>query len=515
MTFDMFEAGGLDTVKFDLQGKMTALRSGFESSLESKYDAFMKMPDSVDGNAAHWLGIDTADAAADLAALRTEVMSSAQQMYNGITYEDGFKTLGLKDIGDWKVNKDYKAQNIKQHSGYAAEVIGTTKENLIAEKNGTGVKTYRADDRPDLFQKNDQYVDKIRVDSKGNMERVQVKFVGKNASECLSKLASKDFDKYFNHGKVDKMEIPKDYYDGMKSLIPDKISDLEKQLQRVQENGNTEAAQKIEAQIDRYNKIDQMIEQSTVSSDEAIEAVKHPKRYTQKLFAKDTFAESHKAGLESAAVAVTITAAVSTVDNVGKVMDGEITPQEAFIDVAKDTGVAGGVAYGTVFVSTAVSQTMSASSHQLIQSLGHSGVPAAVISFGVQSYDSVIDYATGEITGKELAYDLGENAAQVGGGIAGAALAGAAVGSIVPGAGTAVGFGVGLVGGMVGCAVASEAYASAVEFGAEHVDELADKAQEMANKTVDLAKEVVPDQVGNIVASINNFAAVNNLPFSL
>ena len=75
MTFDMFEAGGLDTVKFDLQGKMTALRSGFESSLESKYDAFMKMPDSVDGNAAHWLGIDTADAAADLAALRTEVMS--------------------------------------------------------------------------------------------------------------------------------------------------------------------------------------------------------------------------------------------------------------------------------------------------------------------------------------------------------------------------------------------------------------------------------------------------------
>ena len=207
MTFDMFEAGGLDMVKFDLQGKMTALRSGFESSLESKYDAFMKMPDSVDGNAAHWLGIDTADTAADLAALRTEVMSSAQQMYNGITYEDGFKTLGLKDIGDWKVNKDYKAQNIKQHSGYAAEVIGTTKENLIAEKNGTGVKTYRADDRPDLFQKNDQYVDKIRVDSNGNMERIQVKFVGKDASECLSKLASKDFDKYFNDGKVDKMEI--------------------------------------------------------------------------------------------------------------------------------------------------------------------------------------------------------------------------------------------------------------------------------------------------------------------
>ena len=76
----------------------------------------------------------------------------------------------------------------------------------------TGVKTYRADDRPDLFQKNDQYVDKIRVDSTGNIERIQVKFVGKDAAECLSKLTSKDFDKYFNDGKVDKMEVPKDYY---------------------------------------------------------------------------------------------------------------------------------------------------------------------------------------------------------------------------------------------------------------------------------------------------------------
>ena len=96
MTFDMFESGGLDTVKFDLSGKMTSLHRGFESSIGATYDAFMDIPESVDGNVAHWLGIDTADAAADLAAIRTEVMASAQQMYNGITYEDGFKTLGLK-----------------------------------------------------------------------------------------------------------------------------------------------------------------------------------------------------------------------------------------------------------------------------------------------------------------------------------------------------------------------------------------------------------------------------------
>ena len=48
----------------------------------------------------------------------------------------------------------------------------------------------------------------------------------------------------------------------MKELIPDKISKLEEQLKHVQENGNTEAAQKIEARIDRYKKIDQMIERA-------------------------------------------------------------------------------------------------------------------------------------------------------------------------------------------------------------------------------------------------------------
>lgn len=514
MTFDTFESSGLNAVKFDLGGKMSALRSGFESSISSTYDAFKDIPDSVDRNISNWLGTDAPDA--------TDVMSSAKEMYNGTTL-NGDKTLGLKEIGDWKINKDYESQNIKQHSGFAAEVIGTTKENLIAQREGTGVKTYRTDDLPndlqnDLqnqYKKNDQYVDKIRIDSNGNIERIQVKFVGKNASGCLDKLTSKKYDKYFNDGKVDKMEIPKEFYDEMKNkLIPDKVSNLEKQLQHARDKGDTELALKKENQIDRYKKIDQMIEKSTVSSDEAIYAVKHPERYTTKLFVQDTFAESHKAGMDSAAIAVTITAAVSTVDNVAKVMDGEITPQEAFVDVAKDTGVAGGISYGTAFVSTAVSQTMSASSHQLIKSLGKSGVPAAVISFGVQSYDSVIDYATGQITGSELAYDLGENAAQVGGGIAGAALAGAAVGSVVPVAGTAVGFGVGMVGGMIGCAVASEAYVSAVEFGSEHVDELADKAKEMADNTVSLAKEIVPDKVGNIVSSLNDFATANKLPFS-
>lgn len=514
MTFDMFESASLDNASFDLKGRMSALRNGFKNSLEPKFDAYMDMPDSVDRNLAHWIEMDSVDRAANLTALRSSFMDSVKQMYNGMDLENGKKGLGLDDISKWKRNENYAYQNLKQHAGYAAEVIGTTKENMIAKLNGNDIKTFRADDRPDLFRRNDQYVDKIRVDSTGEIvERIQVKFVGKNANACLKKLTSSKYDKFFNDGKIDKMEVPKDFYDEIKRALPEKRAGLEEQLKRVKADGKEEVAIKIEKKIERIDKIDQMLEKSTVTSTEAREAVLHPKRYATKLFIEDTFAKSNKAGLEQAAFAASITAAVSTVDNIPKVLDGEITPQDAFVDVAKDTGAAGGIAYGTAFVSTAISQSMSSSSQQLIKSLGKAGVPAAVISFGVQSYDSVIDYAEGVIDGKQLAYDLGENAAQVGGSIAGAALAGAAVGSVVPGAGTAVGFGVGMVGGMIGCAVASEAYASAVEFGSEHAGVLADKAQEMANHTVDLAKDIVPDKVGNIVASLNDYAITNNLPF--
>lgn len=514
MAFEVIEATSLDKASIDISEKMSALRSGFKSSLESKFDSFMTISDTADGNVSRWLGIDATDASAVLVAGKKTVMDTVKQMYDGVSLGDGKKTVGLRRIAEFNVSDEFKNQNYRQQAGFAAEVVGTAKENLQSKLKGTGITTYRADDRPDLFTRNDQYVDKVRVNSAGEIvERVQVKFVGENAEECLSKLASKKYDKYFNDGMVDKMEVPKDFYDDIKRSIPNKISGLEEQLQKVKELGKDDVAQKIEAKIERYKKIDKMLEKSTVTKKEALEARLHPRRYAAKLFVKDTFAESNKAGVESAALAVTITAAVSTVDNVCKVFDGEMTAQEAFVDVAKDTGIAGGAAYGTVFVSTAVAQTMSASSHQLIQSLGSSGIPATVISFGVESFDSIVDYADGVIDGKQLAYDLGENTASIGGSVAGSAIAGAVAGSVVPGAGTLVGFGAGLVGGMVGCAVASEAYVSAVEFGVGHVDELADKTQEMANRTVKIATEVIPDHVGDVVASLNNFAVENDLPF--
>jgi cytochrome c556 len=216
---------------------------------------------------------------------------------------------------------------------------------------------------------------------------------------------------------------------------------------------------------------------------------------------------STDAGVKSGLTAAGLTLAISTVDNARGVIAGEITAQEAFVDVAVDTGTAGAVGFGVGFVSTAVSQTMKASSSTLLRSLGNANVPAAVIAFGIDSCDSIVDYAHGDINGAKLATDLGESAVGVAGSIGGAALAGAAVGSVVPGAGTAVGFATGLVGSMVGYAVAIGAYATAVEFAQENAEAFKTKAAEMGRGVIDTVASSAPEAVDNVRTAMNNFAA--------
>ena len=252
---------------------------------------------------------------------------------------------------------------------------------------------------------------------------------------------------------------------------------------------------------------------------------------------KENIESYHEAGIESGIAAAALTGVVSTVDNVSKFISGEISAEDMVIDIAKDTGISGAIGYGTGFVSSAVSQAMKGSSHTLIKSAGKLGVPAAIISFGVESFDSVTAFASGDIDAGELAYDLGENAASVAGGLGGMAM-GAAVGSVVPGAGTLIG---GIVGGLVGTAVAGEAYNSIAETisevqengigvlgdkaqkmateqianTAKGMEVIGNKAQEMANGVVELVTKEMPDMAGNICSAINNFAAEFNLPITV
>lgn len=238
------------------------------------------------------------------------------------------------------------------------------------------------------------------------------------------------------------------------------------------------------------------------------------------LEAKERFGTANEVGLKSGAIAAGITCAISSVDNISACINGEISGEEAAVEIVKNTAIAGGAAYGTAFVSTAVAETMKGSSKVLLQRVGKSCLPAAAVVFAVDSADAVIDFATGEIDGGELAYELGDSAASVAGGFAGGAAGakvGTAIGTVVaPGVGTAVGaVAGGIVGGVVGTVVASEAYATAVELGTEGAEYLAEKAETLAKDTVELVKENIPEKVDEVRDAFNDFAKNCNLPFSV
>ena len=227
MQFDSFEKLDVKISETDTAKRLSNLHKGFESSMSASYGNYYLINESSQESLAAWIGENSALNS----LIMPDAINAIKEMYKGKNTYD-IHTLGLEEIHSWKIPKEYKHQCTKQHAGYAAEIISTAKENLLAKLKGTGLETVRADDRPDLYPKNDQYVDKIRIDSAGNVvERVQTKFVGKNPAACLEKLKSKKFEKYFMEDKVDKVEIPKDFYKGVKALLNEQIKGLEKEIE--------------------------------------------------------------------------------------------------------------------------------------------------------------------------------------------------------------------------------------------------------------------------------------------
>lgn len=503
MMLDSIEQSSLKLDNFEYDSKMRELNKSFGTSFEAVNGFIDKLSPAADKSISNWLGISVSDVSPEN---RASIYQGIRDMFTGVG-EGESKTLGIDEISGWKINPKYKYSNIKQHAGYAAEVISTTKENMLAELKGTGEVTVRTDDlaktNPDCgFKVNDPYVDKVRYYSDGSIERIQTKFVGKNADECLSKLASSKYDKYRDTSKVDKIEIPNDYYDSIKGeLLPEKISKLEEQVAKAESLGKTEVVETKQAELAKYKQIDSMIEQSIVTSKEAELAVSHPKTYKAMALAPDVALSGNSEGLKSSKEAAMITFAVSTVDNVSQIIDGEIEVDEAVANIVTETGTAAIIGYRTGFAEGALKTVMKESSSKLMNKVGNSCLPAAVVSFGVKSYEDVASFARGEIDGGELAYNLGENAAGVAG-----EYVGSNVGKLV---------GAELIGGTVGCAIAVEAYHTAVELGAEGAEIIAEKAQELASNVVDTVSEVVPEALSDVKNAFAEFASNVNLPFSL
>lgn len=222
---------------------------------------------------------------------------------------------------------------------------------------------------------------------------------------------------------------------------------------------------------------------------------------------KEKYGVAHELGKKSAIIAGGLTLAMSSVDNIASLMDGEISAEDMIENIIKDTSEATALGYGAVFISTKVAEVMANSSSQFLSRLGNSCLPASLVAFAVESYGSLHKFAMGEIDSSELAMNLGDNAIGVAGGVYGAKL-GAAMGTLLGPAGTVVGT---IVGGMIGCALSTELYKTAVEWGSKNAELLLTKVEELAGNTIKTVADTMPEKLDEVSLIFANYFVENDL----
>lgn len=531
ISLDSFEQSSLGKVKYDVTDKLEGFNKSFKSSVESVEGKFGKAEQAMGDTISKNINFNEIGNAIKEYKIEDKVVKTVENIGDGITKTTSFDDRGTAYLEETTklVDGNYKTDiKIKPNIEIIKDNVTTKTDNLgrvVSSKiENIELKPAGSRDNAELnnmkvnenlyeggYQKGHIIPDRFGgtatheniTPEYGKLNQGVIKRTENFAAKLCEDGHNVTYEKSPNY--VGKSEVPSSYdikitVDGVdsKEFIKnnsayDKYADLPEKIYNSEEyyKGEMNTAQKVVTDI------------KETGTQIGVKAKPH-----------------HEAGMESAAIAATVTCAISTVDNVTACLDGEITADQAALNIAKDTGTAGAVGYGAGFISSAVSSSMASSSNALISSLGNSCVPAAAVSFGIASYDTVVDYAQGEIGTDELAYDLGENAVGVAGSIGGAALAGAAVGSVVPGAGTAVGAAAGLVGGMVGYAVTTGAYETAVQAAGDAIEEhseeikqLENKAKDIANDTINKASALGDQAVADVTNAIKDFNIKNSLPF--
>lgn len=371
--------------------------------------------------------------------------------YNGEVVNGVLIRKGLKQVSASKVNNSFKYQNIKQQAGFSAEIHYVNKENADSIIKKTNKRIYRSND---LGRGNDTQFDVLSVDELGNPTwGAQMKFCGKfgspeeikTSSESLvKKLAGDKWEKY----RGNKILVPKEQYEVARNYASKTSRKLFEQADKFRSQGNYEKADLLEQKARIYLQVSKDLENSGVTSREAIFIREHPKLATAKYVAKT----AHQSGIENAKSAAVLSGSISTAQNIVSLVKGEKEFSEAVKDIAVDTTSGAATAYIIGASDTAIRGFMASSKNSIFLNLSKSNMPAMIATSTVQIGKSLIRYANGEIDSLQLVEELGEK----GTGMMAASF-GAAIGTAVfPGVGT-------VIGGMVGYMTSSTIYNACIQ----------------------------------------------------
>ena len=359
-----------------------------------------------------WLGFDHEIMNEDF---RAEALDILAAMFSRIDSEDNRKGKFrvLEDFKNVAIDEKLFRQTVMQLSAFAAEIIGTAKDNLKESAENSGNKVVRRSDLSWRYGELDSRIDKVKLDKDGEiLERIAVKFCGKSGSELLSRLASKSNDKYFDGNVIDAIEIPADYYDEIinEHLIETEISSLTKQLEYLNEQGKTDAAEKVSFRIQRYQQIRQKIKRSSVTSDEALYAARYPDAYRKRVL--DTLDaeqdEEKKAySFKEFVRDVGITGITLFIEHIPELISGNVSFLEALKETALDTADTAVYEFSQRLIREQLSVITDLPDDNIMKKFFYDNLPEDLSLLMFCSYESILNYLNGYITVSELVSNLG------------------------------------------------------------------------------------------------------------
>lgn len=323
----------------------------------------------------------------------------------GVDYETGqVFDRSLIKVSNYKLNPNNLEQNIKQQAGFSAEIASVSKRNAQAIINGEANRYTRSEDLMH-YGKNNTVVDIVELLEGNEISTAQMKFVTR-PDELLKKIArgegggKNDYSRYMS---VDRLEVPSEQVEKMKETCRVEAEKLFEQAKAVQEKGDSQLANKLETQAKNYQKLEQKIADSGLTTKEAMNYRLNPLWETT----KDIANVGHSAGIEGAKFGAAIGGGISVISNIIAVHSGDKAFGQAVLDSSKDTLMAAGVGYGTAFAGTAIKTVMQQSGSQMVRGLSRTSLPGAVVSMVLSTGSSVKRYAVGEINEGELAQEIG------------------------------------------------------------------------------------------------------------
>lgn len=375
----------------------------------------------------------------DLLSRYSEAGKELQVGLTGVDYSTGqVMKKSLIEISEYKINPEWKDNNIKQQAGFSAEVLDTAKRNAEAAKNGDSIRFTRVDDISGRAVNETAY-DFTAIDMTSGLEvensAAQMKFIKSSPEELTKVLTGKKFSQKYPHGTY---MVAKDDYPKVMECLSDQEQQLIINYESATAKGNIEAADKFADRLEYTQRVKANLKQSVVTRDEAIFARMHPNL----TIAKETLTAGHQVGKQCALVSGSISGALSLVTNVSKYLSGEISSNEAVENIGKDIVVASGKGYIIGQANTALGAVLKNSSKEILRKLGQSNAPAYIISMTTAVLGVLKKRADGKITDVECIDEI----ARAGVGLAGSATGGAAIGLFFGPAGAIIGS---LIGGIV------------------------------------------------------------------